>query len=170
MGASASTVLTAQVSISGSVTETLQDAAGAGSATVTSNAFNQGQKQFSPSTSIPVTKYSAKEYTLTAGAATIDLTDLVGTQSNVDGTGLKVQFIRFITPSSNAAVVNVAQGAANPYPIWGSGNDVDIPIGAELAFRTADAVSISDVSGLSVSEIDLSGTADDTIKVEIYLG
>lgn len=170
MGASASVVLTAQVSINGSVTETLQDAAGAGSATVTSNAFNQGQQQFSPTTTVPVTKYSAKEYTLTAGAATIDLTNLVGTQANVDGTGLKVQFIRFIAPSTNTAVVNVAQGASNPYPIWGSGNDIDVPVGAEIAFRTADAATISDVSGLSASEIDLSGVADETIKVEIYLG
>lgn len=171
MGASAATVLTAQTSVNVSVTETLQGAPGASGVTVTSSAFNQGQQQYSPSTTVPVTKYSAAEYTLDGGgAATIDLTDLLGTQANIDGTGLKVQFIRVNNPSTNSGIVNVAQGASNPYPIWGSSNDMDVSVGGELSYRTNNAATISDVSGLSACEIDLAGTAGDVIKVELLLG
>ena len=154
MGASAAIVSSVQFVSMIKVTEALAGAPAADGETVTSRTFNDGQQIYSPTTTIAISAYSGAQYTLSGGAATIDLTNLLGTQANIDGSGLKNQVIRFQNPSTNTGTLTIAPGGSNPYPIFGAGNEFDLPVGAEVTFRTDEAPAISDISGSAASEID----------------
>lgn len=156
------------------VTETVQDAPGASGATIPSEALNQGQQRYSPTTTVPVSRYSAGLYTLSgsgSGEETVDLTDLAGTQANVDGTGLKINGMRLRTSGDNTAAVTVGPAAVDGYEPFGAGVSIDVPPGAEFTFRFEDQLDdISDTSGSSAKNLLLSGNADDTIYIELLLG
>lgn len=174
MGSEAAVVSSARLMSKLEVMETVQGAVGAAGEQVVSNALNQGQRSLTPSGTVPVSAYSAALYTLSgsgSGEAAIDLTDLAGSQANVDGTGKKVQALRLRAPADNAAAVTVAGGDASPYEPFGAGNSLDVPPGGEITCYFAEQLDdVSDTSGSAAKNLKLSGTADDTLYVEILLG
>ncbi len=172
MGTSAATVSQATVLSKIDVTENVQDAPGASGKTITNTAMNPSQSQYNATSTPPATNYSADNWTLTGGAATIDLTDLPGLQANIDAVGKKVRVLRIQGAVGNGALT-ISPGAVNGYELFGSGNDLVYPAGNTKPFQMEfddAAPDITDVSGSGESQIDLSGTADDVFEIEILVG
>ena len=134
---------------------------------VTHDQFNT-TSELSAATTPPVTKVAAFQQALTAGAATVDLTSLTGTNgASVDGTGLRVQAMKLRNPSTNANAITVVEGASNGYDGFGSTFDVTLEPGAEMVILTKDGGA--DISGTNKT-LDLSGTASQALDMEIVLG
>ena len=170
MGASAAEVTAARVTSQLSVTEELKGAPGCTGKTVTSDYFNLGPQLYGPATTIPVTHYSHAEYTLDGGgAATIDLTALLGTQEDIDATGLKVQLFRVKSNSADNGALTISPGAANPYVLFGAGNSLVYPAGLTLDWPFPFGDKLADVAA-GVKNIDLAGTAGNVFDIEILVG
>ena len=150
--------------------ETLEDNVPAAAATkrrVTHDQFDT-TSQLNAATTPPVTKVAAFQQALTAGAATVDLTSLTGTNgASVDGTGLRVQAMKLRNPSTNSGNITVAQGAANGYDGFGASFSLTLAPGAEMMILTDDAGT--DI-GATNSDLDLSGTGTEALDMEIVLG
>ncbi len=174
MGTTASQISSVQFINQMNVTEALQDAPAASGQNVTSVAFNPSTVQYTPSTTIPMVNYSGVTYTLSGGgAATIDLTDLLGTQGNIDGTGLRVRALRVQGSDASNGALTISPGASNPYEFFGPGNELVYPAGntKPITFEFEDGLAlITDVSGVGASQIDLAGDASDEFKIEIIVG
>ena len=102
------------------VVETLEDnvpAATGANRKVRHDQFN-GAAGLTASTTPPVTKVAAFEKALSAGAATIDLTNLTGTNgATVDGTGLKVQVLKIKNKATNANPITIKTGLTDGYDL-----------------------------------------------------
>ena len=158
------------------VTETLSTSVpAADTPTVTHAGFNHWAT-LNASSTVPATTVVALTPTLIAGAVTIDLTSLTGTNgSSVDLTGLKVQQILFNNGTTSSgtlsagtnAVVTIDAGATNGLDIFGSTGQVDVPPGGSIQMLFQD--TLADVSA-SVKNIDLSGTGTDAYEMIIVAG
>lgn len=132
---------------------------------VTHNAFNETKTLNSGSTP-PATKVAAFIQALDAGAATIDLTALIGTNSApVDGTGLKVQVLKFKNLGANT--ISLTPGAVDGYDIFGSDFKVTLSQNQEVLLYGND--STPDVGGTDKT-LDLAGTTTQTCEIMIILG
>src|SRR5215475_5914347 len=113
-------------------TETLDGGTGAtdvqsGQGNVVHNQWNQNIALTSVTTPA-TTKYASVAQALTAGAATVDLTALTGTNgAAVNANGLKLVAVRFQNPGSNP--ITVAKGASNGYTGLGASLSITIPAG-----------------------------------------
>lgn len=116
---------------------------------------------------VPATKPWSDDVTLTAGAKTHDLTALSRPNlSEVNFTGLKVQLLKILTASTNTADITFADGAANPYFLFGDVNgQITMPAGTACLFYYAD--KLPDVSG-AASEVDVS-SSDVDAKYKIIM-
>lgn len=125
--------------------------------------------ELSPTSTPVVDAVWSDSISLSGGAASIDLAALArGDLANLDLSGKKVQAIQFSCPSANTAFVAIAPGATNPYPVFGSGNEFDLPAGADVTIYVPEG--LGDV-GASAKEIDFaSSDVDAVIKVVIYAG
>lgn len=134
---------------------------------VTHTNFNSAAS-LSAATTPPVTTAAFFQQLLTAGAATIDLTALTGTNgATVNLTGLKVQAIKFKALATNANPITIGEGASNGYELLGSGWTLDLAPGQEIVIYGNDATP--DVGG-SAKEIDLAGTGTQGLEVSIVAG
>lgn len=134
---------------------------------VTHNGFNTTQN-LNSGTTPPVTQVAAFIQLLSAGAATIDLTALTGTNgSSVSGSGLKIQAIKVIALGTNANPVTLKFGASNPYNLMGSAWQVALSAGEEFLFFGNNAAP---TIGGSAKTIDLSGTGTQGVDVIIVMG
>ena len=87
------------------------------------------------STTPPATKVAAFTKALVAGAATIDLTALTGTSgASVTFSGLKVQMVKIINPSTNVNPLVVVPGASNGYNLLGAAFKITLKPGEEHQF------------------------------------
>lgn len=135
---------------------------------VASGSYGGGPRTLDASTAPPVSKIHSKEYTLSAGAKTLDLTALVrgGDFGTVDFTGLRLRALKIVTPSTNNAGLVVTQGDTNPYPVFVNASGLDeIPIDAETQklFKSGGAVVSSTVKNIKFTSTDL------TAKFKIIL-
>lgn len=114
----------------------------------------------------PAVVYSGKVYALSAGAVTIDLTDLytVGGGS-ADATGYKVQGFYFKNLGANP--MTITEGGSNPYLIFGTSGSVVVQPGGALVIYHADA---SGDVGSSAKTIDVAGTGSQTFECAMILG
>lgn len=123
------------------------------------------------SPAVPVSSVAYFKQDLTGGAATIDLTNLTHERGDateiVDGTGLKVQFLRLSAPSGNSAAIEVTPGASNGYDFAGSTASIALEAGQSVLFELAE--SAPDISA-SDCEIDMAGTGTDSLEVTIIMG
>ena len=111
-----------------------------------------------------------------AGTTTIDLTAapaIVAPGSStrsVDMSGAKVKGYLIRCGEANAGLVTIAPGASNPYPLFGTGNEIDLGAGAVIA-QTFDGVesNLPAVAAL-VKEIDVTTTGTDEVEIELILG
>jgi len=151
-----------------SVTETLEANAGALSDAVVKHTEYNTVQALTASTTPPVTKVASFEADLTAGSGSIDLTALTGTNgATVDGTGLKVQAIKFKAKSANANPLTIAVGAANGYELLGANFEVALQADQEITVYGNDATP--DV-GAAAKIFDLTGTGSQGLEVIVVLG
>ena len=148
--------------------ETLDaNVAGAANPEITHSAFNTDLTLNATSTP-PVSQVVYLELDLTAGAYTIDLTSLQGVDGVIDGTGLKVQAIKFQNIAGNAAL-SFKAGASNGYNLGGNANwEVHLGAAADESqhlYRDTNP----DISG-TAKTIDVAGTGTQSFKVAIWLG
>jgi len=149
------------------VLETNVPAAAATGKTIVHTGYNTS-KTLTSATSQPVTKCAIFEQALAAGVATIDLAALVGTNgAAVNGTGLKVQLVKFKNKAANANVMTFTVGAANGYDLAGAGFSVALQPGQEMQLDLADASP--DVAA-GDKEIDIAGTGEQIAEITIVLG
>jgi hypothetical protein len=116
----------------------------------------------------PVSKVAAFEKALVGGAATIDLTALVGTNgAAVDGTGLKVRAIKIIAKDTNANPITITKGLTNGYAL--AGNTFNWPLSArqEQVFYGDDSTP---VVAAGAKTLDLAGTGTQSVTVIVVLG
>jgi 2-succinyl-5-enolpyruvyl-6-hydroxy-3-cyclohexene-1-carboxylate synthase len=136
--------------------------------TVTHDKYNTGPTTLSAATTPAASKVAEFEAALTAGAASIDLSALVGTNgATVVGTGLKVQAFKFRAKSTNTGPITIAKGASDGYGLLGAAFSVALAPGAEMQSLTAGG---SPAVGSSAKTLDLSGTGTDVLEVAIILG
>lgn len=113
------------------------------------------------------------------GSVTLDLTAIAAlalpgsATRTVDLTGAKLKALLIRTHADNDdAGVNIAPGASNPYPMFGTGNDITLYPDSQLclAFRaTEPPAGIPAVAG-AVKTLDITGTEDDVVWIELYFG
>lgn len=153
-----------------STAETLETnvvAAGSNSKTVTHTGYNSSNS-LAAATTQPATKCAYFSKALSAGAATIDLTALTGTNgASVTFSGLKVQCWKFKNPSTNANSITVTFGASNAYLLGGTAFKWVLSPGQEICGYGYDATP--DVSG-STKDIDISGTGSQALEVSLVAG
>jgi hypothetical protein len=139
--------------------------------TVTTNGMNTTQ-DLTASTTPPVTKHTAFQQALTAGAATIDLTSLPdsnGVAAAVTFLGLKVQSAKFTNPSTNANNMTVAIGASNGHPLIGSAFTFTIEPGRFVHIGSSGADAGTDVAA-GDRTWDITGTGSQALDVQLVAG
>lgn len=137
-------------------------------AKVTHNLLNQSGTLNASSTP-PVTKVGSDEdVEIYGGIATIDLTDLIGTNgAAVDGTGLKVQHILIVANEDNYDPITVEPGASNGYELKGASWSEDLDPGDIFQLTKIDTAP--DVAS-GAKNIDFTGTDGDTFSYIVVLG
>lgn len=159
--------ITVQWAMNLTVTETIGTNTGSLSsasqaASLIHDAYNESGTLTSAS-SVPVTKHAQFLLTLSAGAATINLASLTSTNGAlVDGTGLKMQFIRIKNLGSNN--MTFAEGASNGYAI---GSSIVVPAGGVAQFFFNEG--LPDIAS-GDRTIDVSGTLVETAEISIVMG
>jgi hypothetical protein len=124
--------------------------------------------QANGSSSPPVSKCAYFEKALSGGAATIDLTALPGANNaTVDGTGLRVQYLKFRNKSANTHKLTLSKGATNGYDGFGASFSLELAPGGEQLVRAVD--NGSDI-GASNKTLDLSGTGTEIAEFAVVLG
>lgn len=142
------------------------DVDAAGAPVITHNDFSTNGN-LSAATTPPATLVAYETVALVAGAATIDLTALTGTNGiAVDGTNLKVQVFKIKNKTGNAAMTFV-EGAATGYLLMGSGWKVILLAGQEQQFVGNDATP--DITAL-LKHIDVSGTGTEEFELSVIMG
>lgn len=152
------------------VVETLEanvPAASSANRRVTHSLFNT-TKALNAATVPPVTKIAAFNKALVAGAATIDLTALLGTNgATVDGTGLKVVAFKAKAPAANANEITLTEGAVDGYALAGATFKIGVKPGQEVTFYGDDDAPV--IAGADKT-IDMAGTGVQTLDIEIVMG
>lgn len=125
------------------------------------------------STTPAVTKTYSETINLSGGAATIDLTSLPGPNSTtIDFTGLKVQAIKFVCPSTNTEGITVDRGGSNPYNLFGEDNasaeQIEVLPG-DVYLVKCGPDKREDVDATH-SDVQLAGTGTETISVILVAG
>ena len=114
----------------------------------------------------PATIVSAKLYTLSGGALSIDLRALhQANGASGDGNGLKVQGFYFKNLGANA--MTIVGGDSNGYLIFGTSGSVVVQPGGGLTIYHADGSA--DIDGTHKT-IDVSGTGTQTFECALILG
>jgi hypothetical protein len=133
---------------------------------VTHSSYNQAAA-LNGATTPPATTCAHFLLALTAGAATIDLRNLTGTNGAVvDGNGLKVQVVRIKNLGANA--MTVKSGAANGHTgFFTPTTGTIIPPGAHIVIYTNDNGDDVDATHKTW---DVTGTGTQTAEVTIVLG
>lgn len=146
-------------------TEQLDSAPGANSPQITHNKYSSSGT-LTPTSTVPGTKVVANRYALVAGAKTLDLTALVGTNGvTVDGTGLKLQILKLKNVGANR--MTFAQGGSNAYQVGGANFTIPLEPNQEVLLFGADLNP--DVSG-TVKNIAVTGTGTQEFEVVLVMG
>jgi hypothetical protein len=115
--------------------------------------------------------------TLTA-TGTINLrlgVDPVTGDADQDGNGLRVLAFELYAAPGNANVINVAPGASNPYPLFGTANDIDLAPGLPIIGCCRDNAGAAPANRLpavaaAVKNIDVTITGSGTLYYHFVLG
>lgn len=130
--------------------------------------FNLASTGF-PTSSITPKRVLVDEITLGAGVTTLDFRSGVAALDRyLDCLGYKVFAVMLHALAANAGVVNVAPGSANPYPIFGAGNDISLApsMMLEMVMTQLELPAVS----ATVKTIDVSGTSGDKLRYMFVLG
>ena len=128
----------------------------------------QASGTLTSSTTVPVTKVSAQEIALIAGAKTLDLTALLGANgAAVDATGLKLQLLYIKNKDANANSMAFTFGASNGWVGLGSGWKFTLAPKNECLFKLDDAST--DVAS-NAKNIDVTGTVTQAFQYIAVFG
>lgn len=162
--------VSATITMAAKIRETLGTGVPASSeaeATIAHSAYKT-EAELNATSSVPSTKAVSFLQALTDGAATIDLTSLVGANgAAVTGSGLRVQYLYLEATSTNANAITVSDGASNGYELAGNGWTVALLAGQSVAFYGFEKAP---EIGASAKTIDLAGTGTQSVKVQIIMG
>lgn len=119
----------------------------------------------------------AREITLPAGVTTIDLTAAAafvfpaGGTRTFDFTGAKLRawYFRAAT-TNNAAGITIAAGAANPYPLFGTGKSIIIGPGRVECGTFAGVNGDLPAVAAGVKTIDITAANNDKLYMELLFG
>ncbi len=139
-------------------------------ATVTINGLNETGTLTAIST-IPATKQASGQVTLSSGTGSIDFTALPGLtpEETVNGTGLKVQLVKFRNLESNANSITVAKGASSGLGINAAGTTFSIPISpGQSVYILGDDGGPDIAAGARVW--DITGTGSQELEFHVVLG
>lgn len=120
-------------------------------------------------TTVPVSKWTGFSQALTAGAATIDLTNMPGITPSevVNGTGLRCQIIKVQNPATNANSITFKTGGTNGHTVFGSTFSVTLAPGDEaLLYGNNSTVTIA--SGNKT--FDITGTGAQALNFVVVMG
>lgn len=134
--------------------------------TVTANGLSLSG-QLTASSGIPATKQAVLEVEMTAGAATVDLTNLAGLFGAVDMSGLRMQLAILQAHADNANPITVEAGASNGYNVLGASGEVTLAAGQAVMFFGNEAAP--DVGG-AAKTIDVSGTGAQKLLLHLVFG
>lgn len=124
----------------------------------------------SSTTTPAISKIAAFRKAMVAGAATIDLTALTGSNGvAIDGTGLKVQTIMVKAVAGNVAVITIGKGASNGYGMGTAGAAWSIPMHGGDKATLEKNESMPDIAA-GAKNIDLAGTGTDAVDIIILMG
>lgn len=142
---------------------------------LTPSVFNPATQSFTSTSTPPGTQYYAEEITFPSSGSqtqTIALDSWTDTEGRAkSSTGLKVQVFRAQADSDNVGDVTIEGAAADPYELFGSGIAVDVPPGGSITCYFADQLSdVGPTSGGGATDIKLTGTGGDTVKIEMIIG
>jgi len=138
--------------------------------TILVNTYNQ-TGTLTASSSVPATKQATFALAMSGGSGSIDLTALPGLDSNqtVDGTGLKVQLMLLLNPSSNANSITVAKGGSNGYGLDAAGTAWTETLSpGQWRMIGGNDVAPDVASGARI--LDVTGTGSQVLDVSIVLG
>jgi hypothetical protein len=156
--------VSAQIVMKCSVTEDLADVS-LGDASVKHNQFDSS-RTITADTVVPATKVSCNVVALSAGAKTLDLTALVGTNGvALTALGLKLQVWKLKNLGANA--MTFAEGATDGYAALGAAFSFILGPGQEAQFYLADTAP--DVASGDKS-IDVTGTGTQTFQNTMVFG
>lgn len=143
---------------------------GAGEIKVNLQAFDIASLTLNATSTPAVTKVSAASYTLSSGAATIDLTSLSGVGGTVDATGLKLQGMLFKNRAGNAPIT-ITAGASNGYLLFGTSGSVVLSAHASRDGQLCilNPEGLPDVSG-TAKTIDVAGTGSQVFDAVFLFG
>ena len=109
--------------------------------------------------------------TLTAGAATVNLAALPGSQGTFDATGLKIRslWVKNLKEdgTANTGAVTITPGASNGYNVFGSASGL---VTLELGDTHHWTCNSSQTIASGDRTIDFAGTGTDEFQVTILLG
>ncbi len=154
-----------------SVTETFEGPfVNPGDATATFDQLSESVTLDANSTP-PASKHASYEKALSSGTGTIDLTALPGVtaEETVNGTGLKVQQLKFRNKSTNANKITVAKGASNGYGLCASGDSWSFVLSPNQSITFYGDDAAPDI-GSGAKTIDLTGTGSQVLEVAIVMG
>lgn len=144
--------------------------------TLRSGKGNDANLSLSESTTPAVNKAAISKTVTISGTITIDLTAVAAAAipaaatRTVDLTGGKLVAFNMRAASANVAAINVAPGASNPYPMFGTGNDLDVKPGEQIAGSFRDVASSKPAVAGAVKTIDISGTNGDILYLDLLFG
>lgn len=160
--------VTVSYQLKATVTETLPnniDSAADASRVITHSSFDLSGTLNASSTP-PATSVAEQLVPLVAGAKTIDLRALTGTNgASVDGNGLRVQIFRVKNTGANA--MTFAKGASNGYDGFGSAFSLTVAPGAAVEIFGNDGGS--DI-GSTNKTIDVTGTSTQAFQLSVVMG
>lgn len=150
------------------ITETLPTNTGSASDSkriVTHDQYDEGAT-LNSGTTPPVTLQASFLLTLTAGAATIDLRALVGTNGAVvDGNGLKVQICRIKNLGAN--IMTFKEGGSNGHNFFTATDGTIVHPGGFVMILSND--NTADIAAADKTW-DVTGTGSQTAEVTIVVG
>lgn len=116
-----------------------------------------------------ITEAICGNLTLSGGSGTIDLGALTGLQGSVNLTGLKVQVMKFINPSTNANKITITKGATNGYGLGTDGSTFTVPLhpGGEFTYYCNEGTP--DV-GSGAKTFDVTGSGSQVLQYAIHAG
>ena len=151
------------------VTETIDTtvpAVDAGRDKIVHNGFDSSATH-NASTTVPATQVAAFTQSLSSGTAIIDFTSLTSTKgTTVNGTGLKVQFLKVKNKAGNGTL-KIDVGAINGLDLFGAGFEITLSAGQEVLLFGNDATPDVGASDLA---IDLTGTGSEQSEWMVVLG
>jgi hypothetical protein len=119
-------------------------------------------------TPVHVSLHAAFVATIAGGLCVLDLTALPGTNGvAVNGTGKKVQAVKFKAPAANVGPVAFAMSAVNGFPIVNGESKFGLLPGQELVFFGNEK---SEEISPTMRLVDVIGNSGDMVYVQVVLG